>query len=406
MNPDDLLKLLVERGGSYLFVQADGGPSIRIDGDVLFVPGVTVTREAAQGFYEKILNEHQREMFVQSGEADAAYEVPDVGRFRVNVYSQRGQLGFVCRHVHSNLPVLADLGLPTKQVTQLARTRRGLVLVTGTAGSGKSTTLAGILQWLNLNTSRHIVTLEDPVEFLFRDARCTVHQRELGVDTLSFAAALRHVVRQSPDVIMVGEMRDRETVEAVLSAAETGHLVLSTLHTVNACQSIERILWFFPPDQHPLIRHQLSMLLEGVISQRLVQRANGHGRVPAVELLLGTPTVHQMLAEGRTKELPDAIAEGAEHYGSQTYNQALIKLVRAGTVKLEDALAASDDPDAVTLEMRGITKGGRGRSVYQGPGMNDAPIAPASTPAYDGPARPNLSPATSHIMSQQPRTQR
>jgi twitching motility protein PilT len=386
MTIEDLLRMLVERGGSDLFVHADGLASMRVDGSIVFIPGALVGRTEAQNFYTRLLNDHQQDQFVRTGEADTAYEVTGVGRFRVNVYSQRGQLGFVARHVHANVPDVGSLGLPTPQLLKLARLRRGLVLVTGTAGSGKSTTLAGLISWLNQNESRHVVTLEDPIEFLFKDGRCTIHQREVGVDTLNFSSALRHVVRQSPDVIMVGEMRDRETVEAALSAAETGHLVLSTLHTVNACQTVERILWFFPPEQHALIKHQLSLLLEGVVSQRLVPRASGRGRVPAVELLLGTPTIREKLAEGKTHEIPDAIEEGAEYYGTQTFNQSLAKHVKAGIVRMEDAIAASDDPEALQMEMRGISKAGRARSQYDGiPGLASQPAASANPP------RPNFS---------------
>lgn len=364
--------------GSDLFFHAGGVPSMRVDGEITFIGTHEVDPKIAHEFFLKVLAPHQQESFQQTGEADAAFDLDGVGRFRVNVFSHRGKVGFVCRHLCKDLPELADLMLPTEQLIKLARLRRGLVLVTGTAGSGKSTTLAAMIHWLNRNERRHVITLEDPIEFLFSDKRCTIHQRELGVDTLSFSAALKHAVRQSPDVIMVGEMRDRETVEAALMAAETGHLVFSTLHTVNASQSIERILWFFPEEQHALIRKQLSMLLEGVVSQRLLPSSGGRGRVPAVELMLGTPTVREMLSAGKTADLDKAIAEGSEFFGSMTFNQSLLRLVKLGKISMEDALAASDEPEAIQLDARGITRGGRGGGVFGGGAPVGAGVSPAA----------------------------
>ena len=359
MKPDELFRHMVQAGGSDLIVRTLGRPSIRVDGRVRFLSDIPVTPAFAQEMLDQILDQRQQDAFFRTGEADAAYDVPGLGRFRCNVFRQRGRLGFVFRHVKSKIPALADLNLPEEQIIKLARLRRGLVLVTGTAGSGKSTTLAAILDWMNRNVCRHIVTLEDPIEFLFEDQKCTINQREVGVDTLSFHAALKHVVRQAPDAIMVGEMRDKETVEAVLQAAETGHLVLSTLHTVNAVQTVERIMSFFPPHHHNLIRMQLSMLLEGVVSQRLLPRRGDYGRVPAIEMLLGTPTVRELLAEGKTRELSKAIYDGAEYFGSMTFNQSLVRLIKLGKISLEDALSHSDNPDELKLEMRGISKGGR-----------------------------------------------
>jgi twitching motility protein PilT len=359
MEADDLFRSLVQAEGSDLIVRVNGRPSIRVDGRVRFVSDEVVPAAVAQELFERLLDERQQDQFFRTGEVDSAYEVPDVGRFRVNVFRQRGRIGFVFRHVKSVIPALGSLNLPEEQLIRLARMKRGLVLLTGTAGSGKSTTLAAMLDWLNKHEQRHVVTLEDPVEFLFEDDRCTFNQREIGVDTVSFHAALKHVVRQAPDVIMVGEMRDKETVESVLAAAETGHLVFSTLHTVNAVQTVERIISFFPPHHHNLIRMQISMLLEGVVSQRLIVRRNEYGRVPAIELMLATPTVRELLAEGKTRELAKAIYEGSEHYGSMTFNQSLIRLLRLGKITLEDALGSSDNPDELKLEMRGIMKGAR-----------------------------------------------
>jgi twitching motility protein PilT len=364
MKLDDLFRHLVDSRGSDLILRTKARPSIRVDGMVRFASDTAVTPSMAQELFDRVLDSRQQDHFFRAGEADSAYEVPSVGRFRVNVFRQRGRLAFVFRHVKSEIPRVEQLRLPAQQLINLCRMRRGLVLVTGVAGSGKSTTLAAMLNWINQNESRHVVTLEDPIEFLFHDENSTISQREVGVDTLNFAAALKHVVRQAPDVIMVGEMRDRETVEATIQAAETGHLVFSTLHTVNAVQTVERILAFFPPHHHGLIRMQLSMLLEGVISQRLVNRAGTYGRVPACEVLLATPTVREMIAEGKTRELPKAIREGAEYFGTQTYNQSLVNLVRAGDISLEEGLQHSDNPGELQLEMRGISKGRAAQIQY------------------------------------------
>jgi twitching motility protein PilT len=261
------------------------------------------------------------------------------------------------RYIRSNIPPLEELGLPMKPLQKLATATRGLVIVTGIAGSGKSTTIASLLNYINKNWSKHVVTIEDPIEYLFIDDKSLIDQRELGIDTYSFTSALKHAVRQSPDIIMIGEMRDKDTMEAALNAAETGHLVISTLHSINAVQTVERIINFFPPHQHSLLRQQLSMLLQGVISQRLITRHDGKGMVPAAEILLTTPTIKDMLYEGKTRELYDAIKEGNTYYGTQTFNQSLKYLYQNNFISVEDALAFADRPDELKLELRGITKG-------------------------------------------------
>lgn len=359
MHLEELFRHVVDAGGSDLILRTNGRPSMRVNGDVRFLSDIKLKPQMAEEIMKRVLDRRQQEQFFKTGEADSAFDVEGVGRFRVNVFRQRGKLGFVCRHVKSDIPKLGDLMVPTDQLVKLAKLRRGLVLVTGIAGSGKSTTLAAMINWLNQNERRHIVTLEDPIEFMFDDHLCTINQREVGVDTLSFSSALKSVVRQAPDLIMVGEMRDQETIRAALQAAETGHLVFSTLHTVNAVQTIERIIAFFEPHHHDLIRMQLAMMLEGVVSQRLVPRSDGEGRIPAVEILLSTPTVRDMLADGRTRELGRAIAEGAEYFGSMTFNQSLVRLVKLKAISLEDAMAAADNPDELKLELRGISKGTR-----------------------------------------------
>jgi len=311
------------------------------------------------GFFEHMANDRARRIFDAEGEVDLAYERPGLGRFRVNVFRQMGQVGMVLRRINSSVPSFEALGLPDKVLGELCVLQRGLVLVTGITGSGKSTTLAAMINAMNESMSRHVVTIEDPVEYLHTDKKCIVNQREIGLDSKSFAAAMKHVVRESPDVILIGEMRDVETMEAAIAAAETGHLVLSTMHTVNAIQTVERMLNFFPPNQHALVRQQLALVLEGVVSQRLLRRKDGQGRVPAVEIMLGTPTVKELLAEGKTPQLAKAISEGHTYFGSQTFAQSLLELVRSEIVEAQEAIGAADDAEELKLDMRGIQRGTR-----------------------------------------------
>jgi len=353
----ELLKRMVKERASDLFLKVGSPPSLRIDGRIRFMQAEALTHEGALAVLEAVRRTRLEE-FGESGEIDCAYDVPGIGRFRVNVYKQRGHATFAFRHIEKNIPSFEELGLPPEPLRKLASLNRGLVLVTGVTGCGKSTTLGSLVNFINENFNKHIVTLEDPVEFIYRDKRSIVSQREIGSDTADFKIALKHVVRQSPDVILIGEMRDRETMEAAINAAETGHLVLSSLHTVNATQTVDRIINYFPPHQHHLVRVQLSMVLEGVIAQRLLPRRDGRGRVPAIEAMMRSPTVKDLLAEGKTAELYKAIKDG-EYFGSQTFNQSLKKLYEAERISLEDAMGAADNPDELKLEIRGILKGSR-----------------------------------------------
>jgi twitching motility protein PilT len=349
--------VMVKEKASDLILRAGERPAMRVEGKIRFVSDERFSEEEAEALLVAVLPPEDVAVFRERMEKDVAFVLPGVGRFRANIFLQRRRLGFAFRHIRENLPSIEELHLPAGPVVALSAMQRGLVLVTGIAGSGKSTTLAAMIEHMNLHSDRHVVTIEDPMEFAFRDKRSAITQREISIDTPDFATALKHVVRQTPDVILVGEMRDRETIEAALQAAETGHLVLSTLHTVNAVQSIERILSFFPPHQHATIRMQLSLVLEGVVSQRLITRRAEAGRVPAVEVMLGTPTVKELLLEGKTRDLAVAVGEGHAHYGSQTFNQSLRGLVEDGLIEYEDALAAADSPDELKLVMRGISKG-------------------------------------------------
>jgi len=358
MDTCELFRILVKEKGSDLIIKANGCPAMRIQGKIKFVSETRVPDAFAKAMADEVVPEELKGSFREQGEVDCSYTVPEVGRFRANLFRQRGRLCLVFRHIRAEVPTLEELNLPVRQLQQLAALQRGLVLCTGTTGAGKSTTLASMVDYMNLHFARHIITIEDPIEYVFVDRKSMINQREVGFDTRDYAVAMRHVVRQTPDVILLGEMRDVETVEAALAAAETGHLVLSTLHTVNAVQSVERVLGFFPPHQHDEVRMQLSLVLEGIVSQRLLPRKNDQSRVPAVEILLATPTIRDLLAEGKTLQLHKAIYEGAHYYGTQTFQQSIVQLYRDGLISYEDALGASDNPDEIKLELRGVTKGG------------------------------------------------
>lgn len=349
--------VMVKEQASDLILRTGHRPVARIEGKIRFLAEELFTEEQADALLAHVLDPEDVEAFRRSHERDTAFVLPGAGRFRCNILRQRRRTAFVFRHVKEVVPSMEELCLPVVPLQRLALLQRGLVLVTGIAGSGKSTTLAALIDHMNQREHRHVVTIEDPIEFVFRDGKCAITQREIGIDTPDYFTALKSVVRQTPDVILVGEMRDRETVSAALTAAETGHLVLSTLHTVNAVQTVERIISFYPPHQHATVRLQLSLVLEGVVSQRLVTRRAAAGRVPAVEILLGTPTVKELVLEGRTRELQQALEDGHDYYGSQSFNQSLVGLVRRGLIEYDDAMQAADSPDELKLVLRGISKG-------------------------------------------------
>jgi twitching motility protein PilT len=358
MTTRELFEATVREEASDLFVKVEAPPALRVAGRLKALPFPAVTAEFAEGMLKEVASPRVLAAFTERGEADTGCEIAGLGRFRLNAFRQRGAIGLVFRRVNRDIPALDSLGLPVAPLTKLAALSHGLVLITVTTGSGKSTTLAAIIGHIAATAPKHVITVEDPIEYIFADGKSLVEQRELGIDTHSYEAALRAVVRQSPDVIMIGELRDRETIEAALHAAETGHLVLTTLHTRNAAQTVERILNFFPPHQHEFIRNQLSLQLEGVVSQRLLPRADGKGRVAAAEVLVRTPTVQDMLAKGRFNEIPKALAAGG-YFGTQTFNQSLKALLDSGTIKPEDAVGASDHPEELKLDMKGIGSGAR-----------------------------------------------
>ena len=356
MTLHDLLKTAVTHEASDLLLKAGARPALRVHGRLRFHTAPPATPEFTAEAGQTVLPDRHRPTFESTGEVDVGYVEDGVGRFRVNVFKQRGSVSLVFRHVKDQIPTLKDLRLPHRVLGGLCEESRGLILVTGITGSGKSTTLASMVEQINQTQSKHVVTIEDPIEYIYEDKKCLIDQRELNEDTQSFGSALRHVVRQTPDVILIGELRDAETMVASINAAETGHLVLSTLHTVNASQTMERMINFFPPHQHDFIRLQLSLLLVGSISQRLIPTADGKGRVPAVEILTNSPRVKELLRDGQTMDLYHAMKEG-DFYGMQTFNQSLLKWVKSETIRLEAAMTASDDPDELRLELDGVSTG-------------------------------------------------
>lgn len=332
-------------------------PIFRIKGDLRTVRDVpAINKETLDVFAEAAMNPKQRKEFDEFREVDLAYSAPDGSRFRTNVFTQRGEMGMVLRLIPPEVPPFESLGLPDV-ILKLAQEPRGMVLVTGVTGSGKSTTLAAMLDYINKTRACHIVTVEDPIEYAFQDRRSVINQRELGLDTLSFSRALRAALRQDPDVILVGEMRDVETIEIAMLAAETGHLVLSTLHTTDAVETVNRIIGAFPPHQQQQIRLQLASTLTGAISQRLLPRADGTGMAPAVEVLVNTGRVREMIEDPiRTFEIRQAIKEGLHPYGMVSFDQSLTELVRAKIVTYESALKNATNPDDFALFFRGVAE--------------------------------------------------
>ena len=355
MELKEILKVAVKGGASDIHLKMGLPPLFRVDGALVPLrDGERITLEEIKAMAFSMMNPVQKARFEEQREADLAYGIAGLGRFRVNVFQQRGAIGIVLRVIPFGVKTVEELNLPDV-VKAISQEHRGLILVTGTTGSGKSTTLAAMIEQINSERTSHIMTIEDPIEFLIRDRRSIVNQREIGVDTHSFANALRGALRQDPDVILVGEMRDFETIETALTAAETGHLVMSTLHTLDATETINRIISVFPPYQQKQVRLQLSTVLKAVISQRLVPRADGKGRVPALEILVSTGLVRELIADkDRTKELSDAITKGYTTYGMQSFDQSLMQLVKEGLVTYEEALKNVSNPDDFALRYRGI----------------------------------------------------
>jgi twitching motility protein PilT len=353
---DDLLRTLAQADGSDLHVKVGSPPRIRVNGDLRRVEGADqVTPELTAEMAGAIMRSDVAEVFELKNDADFAYAVPNLGRFRVNAFRQRGTVGMIFRRVRMGASTFDELGLP-EVVGRLSQENRGLVLVTGPTGSGKTTTLAAMIDYINENRECHIVTIEDPIEVLHRDKMASINQREIGFDTDNFANAMRAAMRQDPDVILVGEMRDPETVAAALSAAETGHLVFSTLHTIDATETVNRIVDFFPPHQQHQIRVALAGALRGTICQRLVQTADGKGRVAALEVMVNNGRIQNCIIEPvKGGDMHEIIADG-EYYGMQTFDQSLAKLYERGLVDMRGAMTAASNPHdlKVMLQQRGL----------------------------------------------------
>ncbi|HVF49544.1 MAG TPA: type IV pilus twitching motility protein PilT [Pyrinomonadaceae bacterium] len=352
---DDLLRAATNYGASDLHIKAGSQPFMRFGGELRPVMDAPrLSQEDTLDMAFSMMSNRQKQRFKEVNEADIAYGVSGLGRFRANIFQQRGTVGMVLRVIPDSVRSIADLMMPPV-LERIADEQRGLILVTGTTGSGKSTTLASMIDHINSTRGGHVITIEDPIEFLHRDKKSFITQREVDVDTRSFAEALRGALRQDPDVILVGEMRDHETIETALTAAETGHLVLSTLHTLDATETITRIVTSFPPHQQKSVRIQLAGILKAVISMRLLRSARGTGRVPAAEVMVSTGLIRDyIMNEEKTSLIRDAIAAGTSQYGMQTFDQSLFNLFKSGLITLEEALRGSSNPDEFRLRIAGI----------------------------------------------------
>lgn len=346
------------RQASDAYLKAGQPPQLRISGEIIPVSEIpSLTEDDMEEIARHILDDKQYHTMLTEREMDVAYFLEGGElRFRVNLFFQQGSLGIVCRRIKREEQTFADLNMPVKVLEKLSLEPRGLVLIAGAAGSGKSTTMAAMINYINRRKNKHIITIEDPVEFTYREDKCIINQREVGYDTLSFQGALKYVIRQAPDVIVIGEMRDVETMTSAIMAAEVGHLVISSLHTIDVSQTLERIINFFPAFQHPQIRMQLSFVLKGIVAQRLIVRKDRDGRVPACEVLINSPTARKQIMEGKTGDLIKTIESG-KIVGMQTFNQSILKLYQDGKIGYEDAMENSDNPELLELAIKGIFTG-------------------------------------------------
>ncbi len=355
MNLKQMLEIMLQKKASDLHLRMGLKPILRIDGTLNAIETNVLTNEDIEQILDQIISENQKGRFLKTNEMDLALSVSKLGRFRINFYRQRGTIGIAIRAVNTQIPSFEELNLPPAMKT-LADQRRGLIIITGTTGSGKSTTLAAMIEHINQNRAENILTIEDPIEYVYRDKKSIISQREVGGDTESFANALRHAFRQDPDVILIGEVRDLDTMSIALTAADTGHLVLTTLHTLNAIETISRIISFFPPHQHQQIRLLLAGTLKAIVCQRLLPRSDGPGRVPAVEALVSTGAVRDYIIDPlKTLLLIDLIESGAIQYGMQSFDQSIMKLYKAGLISYAEALAQTTSPDDFDLRVKGIT---------------------------------------------------
>ncbi len=355
MDINELLRKANAQEASDLHIKVGSPPILRIYGELTpLTSEKKISQEDATKIAMTVMTPGQADLFKRKNDMDLAYSVPGLGRFRCNIFMQRGTVGLVFRVIPMRIPTIEELLLP-EVIRKIAMEQRGLILVTGTTGSGKSTTLASMIDLINSTRTEHIMTIEDPIEYLHRDKKSIINQREIGNDTESFSKALRQALRQDPDVILVGEMRDFETIQTSLVAAETGHLVLSTLHTIDATETVNRIIAVFPPYQHKQVRMQLASVLKSIISMRLVPKADGKGRVPAVEVLIATATIKDCILDpDKTKTISDVVEQGAIHYGMQSFDQSIFSLFKSGLITYEEALRRATNPDDFVLKVKGI----------------------------------------------------
>ncbi|HEX9665311.1 MAG TPA: type IV pilus twitching motility protein PilT [Thermodesulfobacteriota bacterium] len=355
---DELLTGAFKVGASDVHLKAGSRPALRVEGRLIFVKDAPeFSNEELQKLIYSILNDKQRERFERDKELDLAYSIPNLSRFRMNVFQERGGIACAIRSIPYQIRGFKELNLPPV-LEKISEEERGLVILTGTTSSGKSTTLAAIIDYINSTKARHIITIEDPLEYLQVDKKSYINQREIGIDTFSFSNALRSALREDPDVILVGEMRDLETMAIAMSAAETGHLVLTTLHTLDAQETINRILAIFPAHQHNQIRYQLAQVLKAVISQRLMTRADNKGRVPAAEVLIATSRIRECVSDAtKTPEIRTAIEEGYLHYGMQTFDQCLYDLYKENLISYDEAMRQATNKDDLALRISGVTSG-------------------------------------------------
>lgn len=382
-----LLRDLIQRRGSDLHLKIGRPPLMRLAGEIVPTDGAPLDEADIESALKQILGAGGWAKLQEEGEADAAYAVPDLARFRINAFRRMGQFGVIARAIPLKVPTLDSLSFPPA-IKDLLNAPQGLILVTGPTGSGKSTTLACMIEHLNQTVPLHVITLEDPIEFVYTDAKCEVTQRQLGTDVATLHEGLRRILRQDPDVILLGELRDRETIETAMHAAETGHLVLSTLHTNDAKQTIDRIIDTFPADSRDHMRSMLSQTLHAIISQRLLRRSSGGGRVAAMEILINTPNIRDLIAQGKVREIENAMKSG-EYYRMQTFNQALAKLVHEGTITEEEAAGTSPNVNELKMILRGITSGASSAKVPSGVAPTDSTKKLPSVP----PPKPEPAPA-------------
>ncbi|MFA7406152.1 MAG: type IV pilus twitching motility protein PilT [Pelobacteraceae bacterium] len=377
MDLNEILTIAFKAKGSDIHIKTGLPPIVRIDGRLHPIPNAArLSPDFVAETAQSMMNDRQRRMFEENYEVDLAYAVPGLGRFRVSVYRQRGTVAMVFRSIAFIIPTLEGLNLPPV-IQKICQEERGLILVTGTTGSGKSSTLAAMIDAINQSRTCNIITIEDPVEFLHRDNKSIISQREVGTDTPTFSAALKGALRQDPDVILVGEMRDYETIETAMTAAETGHLVMSTLHTMDAAETINRIIGVFPPYHQRQVRIQLASIIKAVISQRLVPKSDGKGRVPAVEVMLASARVRECIDDkDKTKQLNDAISQGFVTYGMQSFDQSLMRLYSNKLITYDEALRQSSNPDDFALKISGISS----TSDASWEGFENKPDDPAAEP--------------------------